>query len=81
MTPPCMRCGALTSTTSYAGGLLWLCAACPLLLHCGEYHHAYRGSAKPGTWVCNRCGAVLDSQPLSTDIVQAPMPTPEYIDC
>jgi len=30
----------------------------------GEYHHEYRASDTPGTWVCLRCGQTLGSEPI-----------------
>ena len=66
----CMRCARLAPTRPYAGNLLWLCEACPLAPSpCPAFQHAYRGSATPGTWVCEVCGLTKRSEPISTEAV------------
>ena len=67
MTPTaCMRCSRLGPTRPAGSGLLHLCAACLLEPACGEYQHAYVGSATPGLWVCLQCGSTLESVPNGT---------------
>jgi ribosomal protein L37AE/L43A len=70
MTPPCMRCNALTTTTPYGAGL-WLCGHCEVRPVCGEFQHTYRARDGLGCWICLLCGHTLTSQKLSTAIVQA----------
>jgi hypothetical protein len=68
---PCLRCGRLGPTKLYGGGLLPLCADCPVAASaCAEFAHDFRGTATPGKWVCLRCAMTKDSR----DINAAPEP-------
>jgi hypothetical protein len=72
MTTHCQRCQRIAPVRPYGqGGLLWLCAACPLEPDCGVYRHKYYGSASAGVWVCLRCGGTLTSEPSNPAALDA----------
>ena len=60
---PCTICGSLIDTTPAAEGLLYCCARCtPQATPCDPGPHDWHGSARPGTWICWKCPARIESQ-------------------
>ena len=68
----CTRCHRLfAGPAAYATNGLVLCPGCPILAPCEAFVHDYRGSIFPGTWVCWRCGSLLESAKIQVDPVSA----------
>ena len=85
----CAHCGTAVPADAMMPrlGAWWLCRACPAaalpVTPCGEYQHDYAGAVDDHgavLWCCRRCGAVLQHQAISTEVVQAPQES-GYIDC
>lgn len=77
---PCMRCGKLEHLFSNdPAKLRWLCMPCIDLsttsTPCPDFHHDYRGSQRPGTWICMKCPSTVESQKITSTPIDV---TPTY---
>jgi hypothetical protein len=63
----CFICGAYTDVTRLAKGLLTLCGTCQPInpTPCAPFAHRWRGSPRPGHWVCLACLDILTSQAIT----------------
>jgi hypothetical protein len=76
----CWRCHTVSDTAIYRDRLC-LCDACPVYPCCPPFHHQYIASDTSGILVCLQCGVTLPGGPISTAVVPAPAPLPDYVDC